>query len=379
MANDVFANGREISCKAADGKSICAFPDVCMTPPENPATPPGVPVPYPNTAFAKDTTSGSKHVKISRKEIMMKDKSYFKTSIGDEAGCAAKKGVLTSKIKGKAYFKSWSTNVKIEGENAVRHLDMTTHNHGSALANGSLPMVYQDTLASLPKECEAVKEKFEEACSDTEVESVSSSKNKVKNCSSGCEATQKCILIPKDQDKKYCCGESTDADERTGDHLVEVNCFVQQGRRGGMPFTKENLLTHGLTELSAQLEGRMSKPIPLDPHVSGYDPEKAPTVCVGKDHSNPNHRKLQKYRDQAKKRYMRMNKNEPLDAWSSDEVSYWTYEDASAEGARAHKRTFPQCDESCTKAQLDQYHTSPPPEGAGISPSQPVKTTLVLE
>ena len=58
MSNDVFANGMEISCKAADGKSICAFPDVCMTPPENPATPPGVPVPYPNTGMASDTTSG---------------------------------------------------------------------------------------------------------------------------------------------------------------------------------------------------------------------------------------------------------------------------------------------------------------------------------
>ena len=42
MGNDVFANGREVSCKKADGKSICAFPDVCFTPPENPATPPGV-------------------------------------------------------------------------------------------------------------------------------------------------------------------------------------------------------------------------------------------------------------------------------------------------------------------------------------------------
>jgi hypothetical protein len=65
MANDVFTNGREISCKVADGKSICAFPDVCFTPPENPATPPGVPIPYPNTAFAKDTASGSKTVKIT--------------------------------------------------------------------------------------------------------------------------------------------------------------------------------------------------------------------------------------------------------------------------------------------------------------------------
>jgi hypothetical protein len=66
MGNDVFANGREVSCKAADGKSICAFPDVCFTPPENPATPPGVPIPYPNTGMAKDTTSGSKKVKVTQ-------------------------------------------------------------------------------------------------------------------------------------------------------------------------------------------------------------------------------------------------------------------------------------------------------------------------
>jgi hypothetical protein len=131
MGNDVFANGREISCKAADGKSICAFPDVCMTPPENPATPPGVPVPYPNTGMASDATSGSKTVKISNKEVMLKNKSYFKKSTGDEAGCAAKKGVVTSKIQGKVYFTSWSMDIKFEGQNVVRHLDLTTHNHAS--------------------------------------------------------------------------------------------------------------------------------------------------------------------------------------------------------------------------------------------------------
>ncbi len=86
MGNDVFANGREISCKKADGKSICAFPDVCFTPPQTPATPPGVPIPYPNTAFAKDTKKGSKNVKISGKEVMLKNKSHFKKSTGDEAG-----------------------------------------------------------------------------------------------------------------------------------------------------------------------------------------------------------------------------------------------------------------------------------------------------
>lgn len=149
MSNDVFANGREISCKKADGKTICEFPDVCFTPPENPATPPGVPVPYPNTAFAKDTTDGSKNVKISGQEVMLKNKSYFKTSTGDEAGAAAKKGVITSTNKGKAYFIGWSMDVKVEGENVVRHLDQTTNNHASPTANGSVPMVHPDS-SSLP-------------------------------------------------------------------------------------------------------------------------------------------------------------------------------------------------------------------------------------
>jgi|GEM_PF-2276515 len=148
MANDVFANGREISCKAADGKSICAFPDVCFTPPQTPATPPGVPVPYPNTGMAKDMTSGSKKVKISNKEVMLKNKSYFKKSTGDEAGSAPKKGVVTSTNKGKVYFTSWSMDVKFEGENVVRHLDLTTHNHTcSPSPPNTPPWMYQDGFA----------------------------------------------------------------------------------------------------------------------------------------------------------------------------------------------------------------------------------------
>jgi hypothetical protein len=146
MANDVFANGREISCKKADGKSICAFPDVCFTPPECPATPPGIPIPYPNTGFAKDTTKGSKKVKISGKEIMLKNKSHFKKSTGDEAGRTKKKGLITSKIKGKVYFTAWSMDVKVEGKNVVRHLDLTTHNHGSQPGN-SPPWPYVDSIA----------------------------------------------------------------------------------------------------------------------------------------------------------------------------------------------------------------------------------------
>ncbi|MCG8080325.1 MAG: DUF4150 domain-containing protein [Candidatus Thiodiazotropha taylori] len=147
MANEVFANGRELSCKAGDAKSICEFPDVCFTPPQTPATPPGVPIPYPNTGMSKDTTKGSKKVKISKKEIMLKNKSYYKKSMGDEAGCAPKKGIISSTNRGKVYFISWSFDVKFEGKNVVRQLDMTTHNHNPAVGTGSVPTVDVDGVA----------------------------------------------------------------------------------------------------------------------------------------------------------------------------------------------------------------------------------------
>lgn len=163
MANKVFANGREISCKAAAGKTICAFPDVCFTPPQTPATPPGVPIPYPNTAMSSDTTKGSKNVKISKKEVGLKNKSNFKTSSGDEAGSAPKKGVVTSKNKGKVYFNAWSMDVKVEGKNVLRHLDLTTNNHAS-MPGDTPPWPYVDTMAVAapsakpkPKKCNPTK------------------------------------------------------------------------------------------------------------------------------------------------------------------------------------------------------------------------------
>ena len=146
MGNEVYANMMEVSCKSASGKTICAFPDVCMTPPQTPATPPGVPIPYPNTGMGSDTTDGSTSVKISGKEIMLKNKSCFSKSTGDEAGAAPKKGLVTSKNTGKVYFNMWSMDVKVEGENVVRHLDITTHNHASTPGN-SPPMPHTDGVA----------------------------------------------------------------------------------------------------------------------------------------------------------------------------------------------------------------------------------------
>ena len=59
------------------------MPDVCFTPPENPATPPGVPVPYPNSAFDSDTTDGSKSTGPSWKELWKRDHKF---SSSNESG-----------------------------------------------------------------------------------------------------------------------------------------------------------------------------------------------------------------------------------------------------------------------------------------------------
>lgn len=127
----VFANGREISAKGQGCKVIAAFPDVCMTPPQTPATPPGVPIPYPNFGMDGDLTSGSTTVKIAGKPVSLENKSHYSKCTGDEAGCAPKKGVVTSKNTGKVYAQAWSMDVKVEGKGVVRFGDMATSNHGS--------------------------------------------------------------------------------------------------------------------------------------------------------------------------------------------------------------------------------------------------------
>jgi hypothetical protein len=101
-----------------------AFPDVCNTP--SPAGP--IPLPYPNVAMSKDTAGGSSTVSVDGNPIMIKS-SYFATSTGDEAGSGG--GVVSGQIKGKAYPKLYSFDVKVDGENVFRLGDIMLHNGGS--------------------------------------------------------------------------------------------------------------------------------------------------------------------------------------------------------------------------------------------------------
>ena len=326
MANEVFANGREISCKAADGKSICAFPDVCFTPPETPATPPGVPIPYPNTGMASDTTSGSKTVKISGKEVMLKNKSYFKKSTGDEAGCAAKKGVITSVNRGKVYFNAWSMDVKAEGENVVRHLDLTTHNHMS-LPGNSPTWPYLDAMAmGCPQHpCHSVAKKVDVKCSK---HTKKTRKGEVRRKASidamcndpECKDAMKCVLQPHKTNAKNnnCC------DGKTTHHLVPSSEFIPHKDRGSK-----------------------------DP-VTGYNDVGAPCLCVsGKDHNDPTSehgkvgRKYKRLRAQAAK---------PITLAKAIEMG-------------AESATVVGCPKDCVEAQLKRGHRQ---MNLNVKPNDPI-------
>lgn len=139
MSVEVYANNDEIACKAGDGKVIASFPDVCLTPPPPPAGP--LPIPYPDTSFSRDMKKGSKTVKIGGQPVMLKDRSFYKSSpLGNEAATRGQgAGITTHVITGKTYFISWSMDVKLDGYNVDRHMDVTTSNHASPMANTFVP------------------------------------------------------------------------------------------------------------------------------------------------------------------------------------------------------------------------------------------------
>lgn len=320
MSNQVYANGMEVSCKQGAGKSVCAFPDVCFTPPQTPATPPGVPLPYPNTGMDGDTNDGSSTVKISGQEIMLKNKSFFKQSTGNEAGCAPKKGVVTSTNKGKVYFNAWSMDVKVEGENVVRHLDVTTHNHNPPPGQTPpWPFLAKQTVTKETGPCATDIKKEKAACSNCEPYGTDDSCKSPK-----CQAARKCSLSPYGgKGSPNCCKPQVA-------HHVLPNSLLQSDR----PDSSSNV--SGLKKTGP----------------NAYTEQGAPCVCCTgkKGVKNPigTHKKMH---DRTKKKLKAI-----LTAGQT-----LTYEDAVSKSAEAHEETFrgedgkPQCQKACIEAQIDAY------------------------
>lgn len=121
MGVTVGVNAMSVVHAGSSGTTI-AFPDVCKTP--APPAPP-VPIPYPNIAKSSDSAKTAKKVTADGNPVCVKD-SNFSTSTGDEAGSIG--GIISSKTKGKAEFVNFSFDVKIEGKNVPRAMDLMLHN-----------------------------------------------------------------------------------------------------------------------------------------------------------------------------------------------------------------------------------------------------------
>lgn len=355
MANQVYANDMEISCKAAAGKSICAFPDVCMTPPQTPATPPGVPIPYPNTGMASDTTDGSSTVKISGQEVMLKNKSYFKRSMGDEAGCAPMKGVVTHKNMGKVYFNAWSMDVKVEGENVVRMLDLTTHNHSSFPGNSpTWPYIDEAAFAAdSTHPCAEVAQKAAKECGHLVVKNKKGEANRRKRQESvdamcgqhNCKEAMACILSPKNPSN--CCTQKVDDGNGgttevrdTPHHIVPVSQFHTGGEKG-LPI---------LTTASG---------------TNKYSEQKAPCICAtGNSHSVGKHGEIHGETNTRTRAFLGIPAGTTIPP-----DTRWPVTFAERIGAEAVEEVTG-CPKACTQEQLKKGH-----EAMGIKRSDMIRPT----
>jgi hypothetical protein len=324
VSTTVFANGRTVVAKSADGKAIAAFPDVCLSPPSPPAGP--LPIPYPNTAMASDLTSGTTTVKANGKEIAKKDSSYFSTSSGDEAATKSLgMGVVTHQIQGKAYFTSWSMDVKVEGANVPRSMDLTTHNHASVPGNtATWPYIDSaDPAMTSANPCKKEAKAKDDACAGAT--------NKAERCADDdCRQAMKCELQPYDgtnTKSKGCCGKPN---KQTPHHIVEVHCFTPSGGRAG--------------------GSRLSQ-------FKKYDDGQAPCVCCDESSRfHGDHGSMHAIQNTIEAAHMDPS-NTDRDQFGGQDGN-WTYGAAKKGGIFAHKKTFAAagCSDACIEAQLDAYH-----------------------
>jgi Domain of unknown function (DUF4150)/GHH signature containing HNH/Endo VII superfamily nuclease toxin 2 len=339
VSNQVYANNMEVSCKKAAGKSICAFPDVCMTPPQTPATPPGVPIPYPNTGMASDATDGTTSVKVSGQEVMLKNKSSFKKSTGDEAGAAPMKGVVTHKNTGKVYFNAWSMDVKFEGENVVRHFDLATHNHGSTPGN-SIPWLYTDEMdvSQIPSGCKKQADKFNSACKKC-VKSHSDGSINLSGTNSAmcedkeCKKARECVLTPYNMG---CC------DDKTPHHVVPKSQFKQ---RGASSYTL--------------------------PAGASYNPDPAPCICAeGHSHSTGKHGDIHEETNNLTVNHPSVIDHVSETGKSVDSKAEWTAAESEKVGAEAVTETTNCKPAKCIEDQLRKGH-----ESMGVAADSKIRPT----
>jgi hypothetical protein len=99
--------------KASSGMTI-AFPDVCKTP----APGGGIPIPYPNVAAAA----------IAKKQQAAATAQKTSAPTAAKTPVSPKVGVASHKVMGGAEYVNYSFDVKLEGKNVARQMEMELHN-----------------------------------------------------------------------------------------------------------------------------------------------------------------------------------------------------------------------------------------------------------
>lgn len=150
MPATVSVNNLTVVHKGSNGTTM-SFPDVCKTP--APPAPP-IPIPYPNIAMSSDAADTASTVKADGNPIMLQSSKYARSS-GDEAGSLF--GVVSNKNMGTANPKMFSMDVKADGKNVFRQLDIMTNNGGSDPPNtGPFPTL-QAPKPALPPQADPSK------------------------------------------------------------------------------------------------------------------------------------------------------------------------------------------------------------------------------
>jgi hypothetical protein len=295
--DNIYINGRSAFHAGSGGKALAAFPDLCLCPPPPPGGP--VPTPLPNNALASDITGCATSVMFCGNPAGHQ-RSYISTSTGDEAGdpkAGGQGNAVTHTVKGKAYFHSYSMDVRIEGIEAIRHLDITTHNHASPPpGTPPKPMIAKRDFA----------------------------KNGQVECGKGC------VVVAYDKG----CPKGRDGQKKTPHHIIPKHCFKEFWNDAA------------------------GEPIPLK-GWSSYNAKKAPCVCVtGADKAaeSPSGRLLEHGRI-----HRRMDLSEAVAALrpgpDGQQGNAWSYSEARDAGVESvNKGTGGKCDPACVAAVVDGYH-----------------------
>jgi hypothetical protein len=322
---------------------------------------------------------------ISGQEIMLKDQSTFKTSTGNEAATKSLgMGVVTHTIQGEASFTAWSMDVKVEGANVDRHLDMMIHNEQCYPPNTG-PWPYISKAASgKGGACGGDIKREKAACA---------------NYASGNGAGSPC------QD----AGLMTSAGDLTKDQSLNLAKSIQRGggrkkkqdisakekaqecvkRRRCLlgPYSPDKNCCpsqtpdHVLPKASFYVSNSSSARLPGWGGDKGYDPAKAPCMCAeGPNNSWGSHGLRHRY-------HKNFPPGEDDDPVAKNERM--SFDDAKTHAAESSAEVFRAsgCSQECIEHQLEQGHKNmhegkSPPEvkyaPSGATQEQPVVEAQVV-